>query len=203
MSVTWEILCIPPCFVNLMFTGLLNNQCIFLAALSCQYLSSMLVFMEHTLAYKNLPKNLKFVSSWDLVPRFLCLYINDCFCLPHLDFTIILSDLFMWWQASKSSGTTLTSFSDSTLQILSSKTFSWISAGTGLDSVVSCLLYWELVTALCSNWMILVSRSEFKLLHLLQLRTQFVVFWCQLVKPFRQVSLFCICVVDKAWIYVI
>ena len=203
MSVTWEILCIPPCFVNLMFTGLLNNQCIFLAALSCQYLSSMLVFMEHTLAYKNLPKNLKFVSSWDLVPRFLCLYINDCFCLPHLDFTIILSDLFMWWQASKSSGTTLTSFSDSTLQILSSKTSSWISAGTGLDSVVSCLLYWELVTASCSNWMILVSRSEFKLLHLLQLRIHFDVFWCQLVKPFRQVSLFCIYVVDKAWIYVI
>ena len=142
MSVTWEILCIPPCFVNLMFTGLLNNQRIFLAALSCQYLSSMLVFMEYTLAYKNLPKNLKFVSSWDLVPRFLCLYINDCFCLPHLDFTIILSDLFMWWQACKSSGTTLTSFSDSTLQILSSKTSSWIYAGTGLDSIASCLLYW-------------------------------------------------------------
>ena len=30
---------------------------------------------------KSLPENFRFVSSWDLVPRFLCLYINDCFCL--------------------------------------------------------------------------------------------------------------------------
>ena len=42
-----------------------------------------------------IPENFKFVSSWDLVPIFLRLYINDWFCLQHLNFTITLSDLFM------------------------------------------------------------------------------------------------------------
>ena len=56
------------------------------------FINKLLVFTEHTLAYK---KFFKFVSSWDLMPRFLRLYINDCFCLRHLNFTITLSDLFM------------------------------------------------------------------------------------------------------------
>ena len=43
---------------------------------------------------KSLPENFKLVSSWDSVPRFLRFYINDCFCLQHLNFTITLSDLF-------------------------------------------------------------------------------------------------------------
>ena len=114
---------------------------------------------------KSLPKNFKLVSYWDLVPILLRLYINDCFWLQHLNFTITLSDLFIWWQACKSSGTTLTPVSDSALQILSSKTASWISAGTGFNSIVSCLVYWELVTVLHSNWIILVSRREWQLLH--------------------------------------
>ena len=40
MSVTWNILCIRPCSVNLMFITLLKNQveCIFLALLSCRHL---------------------------------------------------------------------------------------------------------------------------------------------------------------------
>ena len=163
MSVTWNILYILPCSVNLMFTTFLKNQveCIFLELLSCQHLYASCWFScDILLLTKSLPENLKLKSSWDLVPRFLCLYINDCFCLQHLNFTITLSDLFIRWQACKSSGTTLTPVSDSALQILSSKTSSWISAGTGFNSIVSRLLYWELVTALRSNWIILVSRWE-------------------------------------------
>ena len=44
---------------------------------------------------KSLRKNVIFVGSWDLVPKFLCLYIRDCFCLRHLNFIITLSDLFI------------------------------------------------------------------------------------------------------------
>ena len=36
------------------------------------FISKLLVFMRHTLTY---------LSSWDLVPRYLRLYTNDCFCL--------------------------------------------------------------------------------------------------------------------------
>ena len=75
------------------------------------FISKLLIFMWHTdilLLTKSLPENFKLVSSWDLVPRFLRLYINDCFCLRHLNFAITLSDLFIRLQAYKSSGTTLT-----------------------------------------------------------------------------------------------
>ena len=42
------------------------------------FISKLLVFIGHTLAYKKPARKL---SSWDLVPRFLRLYIDDCFCL--------------------------------------------------------------------------------------------------------------------------
>ena len=71
------------------------------------FISKLLVFMWHTLAYRKSTENFKFVNSWDSVGRFLRLYINDCFCLGHLNFTMTLSILFMWWQACKSSGTKL------------------------------------------------------------------------------------------------
>ena len=107
------------------------------------YLSGTLELSTFISKLPSLPKNFKLVSSWDLVPRSLRLYINDCFCLPHLNFTITLFDLFIRWQACKFSGTTLTPVSDSALQILSSKTSSWISAGKGFKSIISRLLYWE------------------------------------------------------------
>ena len=57
------------------------------------FISKLLVFIGHTLTYE---KSSKFVSSWDLVPRFLrFIYTNGCFCLRHLNFTITLPDLFM------------------------------------------------------------------------------------------------------------
>ena len=127
ISVTWNILCILSCSINLIFTTLFKNQveCIFLALLSCWHLWASCWFLCDILSLtKSLPENFKFVSSWDLLPRFLRFYINDCFCLRHLNFTMILSDLFMRWQACKSSGTTLTLVSDSALRILSSKTSS-------------------------------------------------------------------------------
>ena len=58
------------------------------------YLSGTLELSTFISKLPSLPKNFKLVSSWDLVPRSLPLYINDCFCLPHLNFTITLSDLF-------------------------------------------------------------------------------------------------------------
>ena len=48
--------------------------------------------------------------------RFLRLYMTDCFCFWHFNFIITLSDLFILWQACKSSGTTLTPVSDKALQ---------------------------------------------------------------------------------------
>ena len=107
------------------------------------FISKLLIFMWHTdilLLTKSLPENFKLVSSWDLVPRFLRLYIsyNDCFCLRHLNSTIItLSDLFILWQACKSSGTTLTTVSDSAYKYYPLKTSSWISAGPGFNSILS------------------------------------------------------------------
>ena len=113
MSVTWNILCILPCSVNLIFITLLKNEveCISLALLTCQHLQASCWFSCDILSLtKSLSENFKLVSSWDLVPRFLRLYINDCFCLRYLNFTITLS--------------TLTPVSDSALQILASKTSS-------------------------------------------------------------------------------
>ena len=52
-------------------------------------ISKLLVFIGHTLVNK------KSSQKWNLVPRFLFLYINDCFCLEHLNFTINLSDFFI------------------------------------------------------------------------------------------------------------
>ena len=52
-------------------------------------ISKLLVFMGHTLVNK------KSSQKWNLVPRFLFLCINDCFCLEHLNFTINLSDFFI------------------------------------------------------------------------------------------------------------
>ena len=111
MSVAWNILCILPCSISLMFTTLLKNQveCIFLAPLNCQHLQASCWFSCDILSLtKSLSENFKLVSSWDLVPIFLLLYINDCSCMQHLNLTITLSDLFIWWQACESSGTTLT-----------------------------------------------------------------------------------------------
>ena len=59
------------------------------------YLSGTLELSTFISKLPSLPKNFKLVSSWDLVPRSLRLYINDCFCLPHLNFTITLFDLFI------------------------------------------------------------------------------------------------------------
>ena len=87
------------------------------------------------------------------------------FALRNSNFTMTLSDLLMRWQACKSSGTTLAPVSGSALQILFSKTSSWVFTGAGFNSIVSRLLYWELVRGLRSNWIILVSRWELQLLH--------------------------------------
>ena len=112
---------------------------------------------------KSLPDNFRFVSSWDLLPRFLRLYMIEFFCLQYLNFTITLSDLFIRWQAAKSLGITLTPVSGNALQMFSSKRFSVISVGAGFNSIFSFLLYWELVTALRSNLMILVSNTAQKM----------------------------------------
>ena len=100
-----------PCSVSIMFTKLY-------LLVTLELLSFILNLLSPT---KSLPENFKFVSTLDLMPRFLRLYINDCFCLWHLNLIITLSDLFMLWQACKSSETTWILVSDSALQILSLK----------------------------------------------------------------------------------
>ena len=119
MSVTWNILCILPCSVNLRFTTLLKNQVewIFRALLSCRHLYTSCWFSWDILSLtKSLPENFRLLSSWDLLSKFLCLYIPELFCLRHLNLTITLSDLFVRWQACKSFGTTFTPVNDKALQ---------------------------------------------------------------------------------------
>ena len=165
MSVTWNILYILPCSVNLRFTTLLKNQVewIFRALLSCRHLYASCWFSWDILSLtKSLPENFRLLSSWDLLPRFLRLYRTEFFCLRHLNMTITLSVLFIWWQACKSFGT-FTPVNDKALQMFSSKRSSVISAGTGFNSIVS--LYWEFVTALCSSYVILVGKWELNFWH--------------------------------------
>ena len=79
------------CSVSLMFTTLLRNQveCLFLALLCCLHLHASCWFSRDMLSItKSLPKNFKFESSWDLLPRFFCLYMTDCFGLQHLNVII-------------------------------------------------------------------------------------------------------------------
>ena len=139
-----------------MFTTLLKNQveCFSLALLSCQYLWASCWFPcdIHSLII-GLPGNFKSISFWDLVPRFLRLYIYDSDWPFHAMTSL---------QILK---TKVTPIIHKALQILSFKTPSWISAGIGFNSIVSRLLYWELVTALHSNWIFLVSRQELELLQ--------------------------------------
>ena len=54
---------------------------------------------------------------------------------------------------------------DKALQTFSSRAFSVMLAGTGFNSIVSLLLYWEYATALHSNCIILDIRYELNFLH--------------------------------------
>ena len=137
MSVTWNILYILPCSVNLRFTTLLKNQVewIFRALLSCRHLYASCWFSWDILSLtKSLPENFRLLSSWDLLPRFLRLYITEFFCLWHLNLTITLSVLFIRWQACKSFGTMFTPVNDKALQMFSSNTSSvqWYQQAQGL-----------------------------------------------------------------------
>ena len=157
MSVTWNILCILPCSVNLRFTTLLKNQVewIFRELFSCRHLHASCWFLWDKLSLrKRFPENfrllfpedfrlLKSLGSWELSPRFLRLYILEFFRLRHLNLTMTLCDLFIRWQACKTFGTTFTPVNDKVLQKFSSKTSSVMSAGTGFNSIDSRLLYWE------------------------------------------------------------
>ena len=168
MSFTWNILYILPCSVNLRFTTLLKNQAewIFRALMSCRHLYTSCWFSWDILSLtKSLPENLTFLSSWDWLPRFLNLYIAEIFYLRLLNLTITFSDLFIRWEACNSFGTTFTAVNDKSLKMFSSKTSSVMSVGTGFNSIVSLLLYWQFVTALGSSCIILVSKWELQFLH--------------------------------------
>ena len=113
---------------------------------------------------KGLSESFRLLSSWDLLLRFLRLYII-VFLLWHLNLIMVLSDLFIWWQARKSLGTTSTLVSVNFLQMFSFKTSPVMSAGTGFNSIASILLYYELVTVLRSNCMILVNKCGLNFLN--------------------------------------
>ena len=139
---------------------------IFRVLMSCRHLHASCWFSWDILSLtKSLPENLTFLSSWDWLPRFLNLYIAEIFCLQLLNLTITFSDLFIRWEACKSFGTTFTAVNDKSLKMFSSKTSSVMSVGTGFNSIVSLLLYWQFVTALGSSCIILVSKWELKFLH--------------------------------------
>ena len=98
------------------------------------------------------------------MPTFLRLYINYCFS----NIWILLS-LCATFSCDEKRATSqeerYTPVSDSTFQVLSFKTFSWISVETEFNSIGTLLLCWELVTSLRSNLMILVSKWKLILLH--------------------------------------
>ena len=121
IPVTWNIFCILPCSVNLVFTTLLKkrDECIFLTFLCCQYLYESCWFSWDILSLtKSVPESFKFVGSSDLLSRLLRLYISNCFCFNHVHFTITLANFFVRWQAYKISGTTLNPVSKRVLQTL-------------------------------------------------------------------------------------
>ena len=136
-------------------------ECIFLLPLLFWHLYASCWFSWEILSLmKSLPENFYFVSSWDLVPRFWHLSNIRLFFLATFKFYYHSekSELFMRLEACKFSGTRSTPVSHKASQRLAFKTFSCISAGTGFSSIVSLLLFWEFVTELRSNWMILVNR---------------------------------------------
>ena len=168
MPVTWNILYILPSSVNLRFTTLLKNQVewIFRALLSCGHLYASCWFSwDILLLTKLFPENFRLLSSWDLLPRVLLLYITDFCCVRHLNLTITLSVLSIRWQTYKSFGTMFTPVNDKVLQMFSPKTSSVISEDTGFNSIVSLLLYWEFFKALRSSCIILIRKWELSFLH--------------------------------------
>ena len=80
---------------------------------------------------KSIFENFECESYWNLVTRFLRLYMTECFRLQHLNFIIAMPQLFILWQTFRSSGGTLTRVSHNALQTLASKTSSCILKGTG------------------------------------------------------------------------
>ena len=135
MSVTWNILYILPCSVNLRFTTLLKNQVewIFRALLSCRHLYASCWFSWDILSLtKSLPENFRLLSSWDLLPRFLRLYITEFFCLQHLNLTITLSVFFIQLQACKWFGTILLQLMTTPCKCFLLKHLQWRQQAQGL-----------------------------------------------------------------------
>ena len=100
--------------VNLRFRTLLKNQVewIFLALLSCWFLYASCWFSWDILSLTKIL--LKNVSSWDLLPRFLDLWIAEFFCSRYLNVTTLMSKVqktrllqhrstLIWNQSCKSS----------------------------------------------------------------------------------------------------
>lgn len=95
MPVRQNILYILPCSFSLTFTILLKNhvECNLLVLLSCRHLyASCWLSWDMFSVTKTFSENFKVKRFWNLVPRFLYLYVIDCFSLRHLTFFITLSE---------------------------------------------------------------------------------------------------------------
>ena len=109
--------------------------------------------MVHILSLtKSFPENFNLGSSKDFWCKFLSFICTLCFNFLSLNLTITLSRFDIRWHACRSSGTTSWPVNNKALHIVSSRTLSWISWGTGFNSRVSLLWYCALVTAFFSNW---------------------------------------------------
>ena len=110
---------------------------------------------------KSLPENIRLLSSWDLLPRFLNLLITEVLCLWHLN----LTSLYLF---SSFVGKHVSHLEQYFLQLTTNPCkclAKGLAAGTGFCSIVSLLLYWEFVTTLRCCCIILVSKLELNLLH--------------------------------------
>ena len=155
MSIIWKILTGLLLSLSLTFTALFQNQVgwIFSAIFSWRNLYASWWFSWHMFSnMKSLPENFSCRRSSDLFRRFFRLTSTFCLIFLNLNFTISHSFFFKRWQACKSFGLTSCPIKHSALQMFGSNCSSLIHLGRGFTSTDSHQWYWDLVTALLSNW---------------------------------------------------
>ena len=114
------------------------------------------------LLMKSLPENFNWDSSNDFCWRTFLFIWTECFNFLSLNFKITLSLFFSRWHARKSSGVTSCPVRKIALHTVSSRALSQMSRGTGLSCRDSLWWYWELLTAIRSNWIICWCRRVFQ-----------------------------------------
>ena len=113
-----------------------------------------MVLKAHTLTHAKFSRSFNLESSKDFWCKFLRFICTLCFNFLSLNLIITLSRFDIRWHAYRSSGTTFWPVNNKVLHIVSYRTLSWISWGTGFNSRLCVLWYCALLTSFFSKWMI-------------------------------------------------